>query len=490
MLYAVISDIHSNFQAWNAVLLDIRSQDIDRIICLGDIVGYGPDPQRVLASVHSNVDNFTLGNHDAVVCGKMDGSLFNDSAREIIEWTASRLNNNAVEFLGSLPLSLSGKGFRCVHGEFSDPPAFNYLIDPEDALPSWDAVGEQLLFAGHTHCPSIFLKGQSGTPHRIDPRDFTLEEGKRYIVNVGSVGQPRGGDARACYCVYDEDLGNISWRVVPFDLDAYRNALQKAGLPEEPSYFLRHDPRTGTPPLREVLDFSPAANPEQSARNAVEVQALEVLQKKVARWKTLTSAVAAAAVLAAGSASWAWWHSRARPVDIPYRPTHPVRAAGLPHERNLIFTPESAIEPNTLIPSWHLRVGDSRAQSVGVNIDPEMGALFVMKSSSQRNEVSLSSPPVNVSPGMKLCLEAMCRKEDGFDGSVAVFISLERTVDGADERIERFVVKEPNWSRGGGWLMAKKTFEIPAGGTQITYHIRGNFTGTALLRDLRLTRRP
>ena len=129
MRFAIVSDLHSNLQAWNAVLLDIRSQKLDRIICLGDVVGYGPDPAEVLRSVHANVNHLVLGNHDAVVCGKMDETLFNESARQIIDWTRGQLNREARRFLGSLPLSLDAGLFRCAHGDFSEPGAFNHATE-------------------------------------------------------------------------------------------------------------------------------------------------------------------------------------------------------------------------------------------------------------------------------------------------------------------------------------------------------------------------
>ena len=151
MQVALTSDIHANLQAWNAVLLDIRSLGLDNVFCLGDIVGYGPNPAEVLSSVHSNVEHLVLGNHDAVVCGKLKADLFNDSAAELIRWTATRLNNKAVNFLASLPLTIDCGDFRCSHGDLSDPAAFNYISEPEDAAPSWMRTEGHLFFVGHTH---------------------------------------------------------------------------------------------------------------------------------------------------------------------------------------------------------------------------------------------------------------------------------------------------------------------------------------------------
>ncbi|MBA4389292.1 MAG: hypothetical protein C0404_15075, partial [Verrucomicrobia bacterium] len=149
MRIALVSDIHSNLQAWNAVLMDIRSSRLDRIICLGDVVGYGPNPAEVLESVHANVNYLVMGNHDAVICNKIDSSQFQDSAVESLEWSRQRLGKNAVAFLETLPLCLESELFRCAHGDHSDPAAFNYVIEPEDAIPSWQAVSSNLLFVGH-----------------------------------------------------------------------------------------------------------------------------------------------------------------------------------------------------------------------------------------------------------------------------------------------------------------------------------------------------
>ena len=112
MRYAIVSDIHANMQAWKAVLQDIACSDIDRIICLGDIVGYGPRPAEVLQSVHARADHLVLGNHDAVIAGKLSAELFNSRARERVKWTAEHLSPKAVEVLGSVPLTLTGDGSR------------------------------------------------------------------------------------------------------------------------------------------------------------------------------------------------------------------------------------------------------------------------------------------------------------------------------------------------------------------------------------------
>jgi predicted phosphodiesterase len=306
MRYAFISDLHANLQAWHAVHRDIRNQCADYIICLGDVVGYGPSPARLLNEVHSHIDAFVLGNHDAVVAGKMDDSSFNPEAREIIRWTAGRLNRKASEFLGSFPLTLIGNGFRCAHGDFSKPANFEYVLNPEDALPSWQTVDTQLLLAGHTHDPAFFLIGASGIPREIEPQDFELEPGKRYFVNVGSVGAPRDGDPRASYCLYDTEARAVFWRRVAFDLDSYRSAIIQSGLDVNQCHFLKNDPLEKTIPVREQLDFTPPTLPGKAAQTPLATRDFTLLKRNLRRWKQLFFATTAAGVLACASAVWLW----------------------------------------------------------------------------------------------------------------------------------------------------------------------------------------
>ena len=303
MRYAFISDLHANLQAWRAVHLDIRSNTVDYTICLGDIVGYGPSPAELLNEAHAHIDAFVLGNHDAVVSGKMADSSFNPEARDLIRWTATRLNRKAAAFLRSLPLTLVGNGFRCAHGEFARPANFDYVLNPDDALPSWQAVDSPLLLAGHTHAPAFFLMGPSGIPRETHPQDFEMEPGKRYFVNVGSVGYSRDGDPRASYCIYDTQNGAVFWRRVPFDLDSYRTTLIHCGLDPSRSHLLKSDPRALTIPVRELLDFTPPAVPEKAVRNAVEARDITTLKRSIKLWKRLFLATIIM-LIAVGIVAW------------------------------------------------------------------------------------------------------------------------------------------------------------------------------------------
>jgi diadenosine tetraphosphatase ApaH/serine/threonine PP2A family protein phosphatase len=181
-------------------------------------------------------------------CGKLDLEHWNPQARDIIEWTRAQLPAEALARFEALSLSLTDGRFRCTHAEFSKPGCFYYISTPEHALRSWNAVPEQLLMVGHSHRPALYVLGASGRPHPVAPQPFVLEDGKRYLVNVGSVGCPRDGDVKASYCIYDTDDLSVEWRRVPFDLAAYRDALRAAGIPEEPSEFLQVDPETTARP--------------------------------------------------------------------------------------------------------------------------------------------------------------------------------------------------------------------------------------------------
>lgn len=280
MRYAIISDIHSNRQALKAVLTDIQGIGAEKIICLGDLVGYGPCPEEVLETAYGRIHHFVLGNHDAVVCGKMSSDLFNDRAKKIIDWTSSVLNEKASRFFKTVPLVLLGNDFRCAHGEFQDPGRFGYIIDESEASESFAACSEKILFAGHSHNPCIFVTGASRVPHLIESQDFTIEDEKRYIVNVGSVGQPRDNDIRASYCIFDSSEKSVIFRKIPFDIDSYCADLKKRKIPESTSYFLGIYRNQPVQPIRDILDFDRVKS-EDAVRTAADVKNLEETVKNL-----------------------------------------------------------------------------------------------------------------------------------------------------------------------------------------------------------------
>ena len=255
MRYAIVSDIHANLTAWQTVLKDIADMRADKIVCLGDVTGYGPKPVEVLESVYRVVHVTLMGNHDAAICGKMDPKVFSSRAQAAVLRHREQLSEAGIEWLKTLPYEHASLAFRCAHGDFSKPTAFRYIIDAEDALPSWKVTQEQLLFVGHAHLPAIYVIGASGKPHYVDPCDFELEDGKRYIINPGSVGYPRVGDCRSSYCVYDDSTKSIHFRLLPFDSEGYRQALLEAGL-EADAWLQDRESLHNLPSLREQPSFS------------------------------------------------------------------------------------------------------------------------------------------------------------------------------------------------------------------------------------------
>ena len=495
MRIAIISDIHANLQAWNAVWLDIRSMAVDRVVSLGDAVGYGPNPAEVLEALYASVDYFVLGNHDAAICGKIDRALFSDTARILIDWTADRLGPRAIQELNTWPLTLAGPRFRCAHGEFGNPKYFNYVFEPAETEPSWRAVPEPLLFIGHTHRPGLHVIGASLTPHALSPQDFMLEPGKRYLVNTGSVGYSRDGDPRASYCVYDTADSSVYWRRIPFDLDAYRTALNNAGLPTDATALLQDDPRKDRPPLRELITFHPPDRPDQAVKNTVEVRHIEnMLRRRVRRWQWLAIGALtflATLLTAAGVLGWRYAH---READFVGAPLTTVYAPDSEIGNNLLVFPEAPVPAGQPVPGWHIHLGNRYRQQAAWRRLPK-GQLGWNLQSSRRHALWIASPLISVAPDMKFTLQGRIWKSSDFNGTLAVVVSLVRLIKIGPETsertevIDRFVVKEPTRLRTDGWSLVKKTFEIPARAEAIRLQIRGRFQGSASVCDLSLERK-
>ena len=261
MRYAIISDVHANEAALRAVLTDAADAQAEKIICLGDVLGYGPEPVAALELVYRRVHVCLAGNHDDAVSGRLPMEDFTDFAAEAIQRHRTAITREANDWINHLPYICAFEGFACAHGDFSNPQKFNYILEPQDALPSWEARTEQLLFVGHSHQPGIFVLGASGTPHRLDAVDFTLEDGKRYIVNPGSVGYPRSGDCRSSYCIYDDVERTVEFRTLPFDLDSYAAKMHGQGLNEAPWMLARAAERR-RPAVRGDAQFGVPENPE------------------------------------------------------------------------------------------------------------------------------------------------------------------------------------------------------------------------------------
>ncbi|MEM7012715.1 MAG: metallophosphoesterase family protein, partial [Verrucomicrobiota bacterium] len=223
MRYAIFSDIHANRQALAAVLRDMRKCGAEVLVCLGDVIGYGPCPQIVLDAVRKNTENLVLGNHDAAACGLLDANLFNDHAREVIEWTRAQMNEESLAFLNEVPMTMEAEDILFVHAEPEMPGRFDYIEDATMAAQQLKATDKRITFVGHTHHPVVWMAGADGSIREMPDQDQQLKEGNRYIVNVGSVGEPRNPeDISARYVVYDSAKKNLFFRKVEFDVAGYR----------------------------------------------------------------------------------------------------------------------------------------------------------------------------------------------------------------------------------------------------------------------------
>ncbi len=229
MRYGIISDIHSNIEALDAVAGFLGEQAIDKIICLGDIVGYGSDPHKCLERIREINCDVIAGNHDFAAIGRLSIDYFNIFAKESTLWTQEHLNDDEKNFISCLPLVLDYDRFTVAHGSLYMPEAFGYVQTMIDALYSFRELKKQILFIGHSHVPITFLE-ETGISFSVEDT-IRIEEGKRYIINAGSTGQPRDEDPRACCAIYDTEQNIVRICRVEYDIHTAAEKIINAGLP-------------------------------------------------------------------------------------------------------------------------------------------------------------------------------------------------------------------------------------------------------------------
>jgi len=238
MRVAVLSDIHANLVALDAVIASLGS--IDAIWQLGDVVGYGPEPDAVVDRLHALGAVGVRGNHDAAAVGLIDIDWFNPDARAAMEWTRRRIGEPTRAWLAALPEHRVEGEFSLVHGSPRDP-TWEYILSRSVARANLDVLGTSIGLFGHTHLPIVWSERDG----RIDPvspavgSTFGLA-GEHALVNPGSVGQPRDGDPRASWLELDLDAGSVSWHRVPYDVGHVQAAIVDAGLPRRLADRLSH----------------------------------------------------------------------------------------------------------------------------------------------------------------------------------------------------------------------------------------------------------
>lgn len=230
MRVAVLSDIHSNIVALDAVLSD--AGDVDAIWHLGDVVGYGPQPDAVVARLGERDATGVRGNHDAAAIGGREIDWFNPEARAAAEWTRDTMSDATRSWLSALPERRLVDDVLLVHGSPRDPLR-EYVTDSAAAADNIAVQETQHALHGHTHVPAVWTATPDGVALIQPGASDAIELGAyRTLINPGSVGQPRDGDARASYLVLDRDIGRVTWHRVAYDIDRVQADMRAAGLPE------------------------------------------------------------------------------------------------------------------------------------------------------------------------------------------------------------------------------------------------------------------
>jgi diadenosine tetraphosphatase ApaH/serine/threonine PP2A family protein phosphatase len=231
LIYGFFSDIHSNLPALEAVLLSMQQNGVEKHICLGDIVGYGPHPEECVAKIRKVSACTILGNHDNVMIGRELPEYFNSNALKTIEWTKAHISEDSINFLKTLPYMAEENNMLFVHASPKSPADWFYVTGLDDAVDAFDFFTQELCFIGHTHCPIIVVRESNGSYRVVDDSTCKLNKGERALINVGSVGQPRDRDPRASWCLYNSSTKEIELMRVNYDVESIQKVMQAKDFP-------------------------------------------------------------------------------------------------------------------------------------------------------------------------------------------------------------------------------------------------------------------
>ncbi len=237
MRYLILSDIHSNLAALEAVLAAVAGKS-EKAVCLGDLIGYGPDPEEVVSRVRALNPIVLRGNHDRAGSGLTDAEDFNPSARRAALWTRDRLSADNLNYVRALPVGpLAVQDFLLVHGSTFDED--EYVFEAYQALETLRQASHRLIFFGHTHLQGGFVLHDKKLEvlhirlkEESEAAELRLEPDARYLLNPGSIGQPRDGDNRAACAIYDSAEAMVEFWRVPYDIALTQRRMSAAGLPE------------------------------------------------------------------------------------------------------------------------------------------------------------------------------------------------------------------------------------------------------------------
>jgi predicted phosphodiesterase len=238
MKIAIFSDIHANLEALEAVLADAETQGCDSYICLGDVVGYNADPAECLERVRGMGCPVVKGNHDQDCGHDTSLEMMNPVAAEALRWTREQLTPEQRTWLARLRMVRQVHDFTIVHSTLDQPNSWNYVTNKFDAMANFSYQVTPVCFYGHTHVPRVFVR--DSRVQEVPAENIALETGSKYFINTGSVGQPRDGDWRASYCVYNLDDHVVNFRRLEYDIKTAQKKILAAGLPESLAERIEH----------------------------------------------------------------------------------------------------------------------------------------------------------------------------------------------------------------------------------------------------------
>ncbi len=231
MVFLIVSDMHSNLESLDAFLEYSRDLEYNQIVSLGDVVGYNANPNEIVEWVRENADVSLAGNHDYAVLDKTDTSYFNGYAMEACRWTRQVLSPDNKVYLDSLPVIQEKHKITWAHSSPCEPEEWHYISNEYDGETNFDCFQTRLCFVGHTHRPLILTENPDETVEGGFSETFQLKPECRYIINVGSLGQPRDGDPRATFVTYDSKSEILQYHRFEYDLESTQAKIEAAGLP-------------------------------------------------------------------------------------------------------------------------------------------------------------------------------------------------------------------------------------------------------------------
>lgn len=231
MKYGIFSDVHANIEALDAILETLNSHGVEKFVCLGDIVGYGPNPNEVVRKVAEVCDICVLGNHDNVALKREAHEHFNPHAQNVIDWTQNILEEDVKDYLSKRPYLEREDGIYFVHASPKSPADWFYVNSLDDSVEAFDFCPDRICFIGHTHCPSFVIKESDQSFKVLDDDAVVLQDDQRILINVGSVGQPRDRNPKTSACIYDSETQSFELLRIDYDFGTTQQKMKDLKFP-------------------------------------------------------------------------------------------------------------------------------------------------------------------------------------------------------------------------------------------------------------------